>query len=50
MLFGVIVALASYGAAWMTSAGLAVAALTAVLVGRRMILRDRERLASAKAG
>ena len=50
LLFGVIVAFASYGAAWMTSAGLAVAALTAVLAGRRMILRDRERLASAEAG
>lgn len=43
LIFGVVVALSSYGAAWMTSAALAVAALTAVLVGRRMILRDRER-------
>lgn len=43
LIFGIIVALSSYGAAWMTSAALAVAGLTAVLVGRRMLLRDRER-------
>ncbi|WP_053057629.1 MFS transporter [Rubrobacter aplysinae] len=42
LLFGVMVALFSYGAAWMTSALLAVAALTAVLIGRQMLLRDRE--------
>lgn len=41
LIFGFVVALASYGAAWMTSAGLAVASLAAVLIGRRMILRDR---------
>jgi predicted MFS family arabinose efflux permease len=43
LIFGVMVALFSYGAAWMTCALLAVAALTAILVGRRMLLRDRER-------
>lgn len=42
LVFGVVVAAYSYGAAWMTSAALAVAALAAVLVGRGMILRDRE--------
>jgi MFS family permease len=40
--FGVMVSLFSYGAAWATSALLAVAALTAILLGRRMLLRDRE--------
>lgn len=50
LIFGVIVALASYGAAWMTSAGLAAASLTAILIGRRMLLRDREQVASAKVG
>lgn len=41
LIFGIVVSLASYGAAWMTSATLAVAALTTILVGRRMLLRDR---------
>lgn len=42
LIFGVVVTLASYGTAWITCALLAVAALTAILVGRRMLLRDRD--------
>jgi MFS family permease len=43
LIFGVMVSLFSYGAAWMTCATLAVAAIMAVLAGRRMLLRDREK-------
>jgi len=43
LIFGLVVGLHSYTAAWMTSGALAVAALTAILTGRWMLLRDRER-------
>lgn len=47
LLFGFVVEHASYSAAWLFSAGAALAALVAVLLGRAMVLRDRGAKGSA---
>lgn len=41
LLFGVVVEVGSYGVAWLFSGAMALAALLAILLGRRMVLRDR---------
>ena len=41
VLFGVVVEAAGYGAAWLLSGALALAALVAILAGRRTVLRGR---------
>jgi MFS family permease len=41
LVFGLVVETASYDAAWLVSGAMALAALVAILVGRRMVLRDR---------
>lgn len=41
LVFGVVVEAAGYGAAWLLSGALALAAVVAILVGRNMVLRGR---------
>jgi MFS family permease len=41
LVFGLVVEATSYDAAWLVSGAIALAALIAILVGRRMLLRDR---------
>ena len=41
LLFGVVVEASSYGVAWLFCGAMALAALVAILLGRRMVLRDR---------
>jgi MFS family permease len=41
LVFGLVAEASSYGAAWLVSGAIALVALVAVLVGRRMVLRDR---------
>jgi MFS family permease len=41
LVFGLVVEAASYDAAWLVSGVVALAALAAILTGRRMVLRDR---------
>ena len=41
ILFGLVVEAAGYGTAWLVSGGLALAAVVAILFGRRMVLRGR---------
>ena len=41
LLFGVVVEASSYGVAWLACGAMALAALVAILLGRRMVLRDR---------
>lgn len=41
LLFGVVVQASSYGVAWIFCGAMALAALVAILLGRRMVLRDR---------
>jgi MFS family permease len=48
ILFGLLVEAAGYGAAWLFSGALAVAALVAILAGRRMVLRGRASLTNAR--
>lgn len=48
LLFGVVVEASSYGVAWLFSGAMALAALVAILLGRRMVLRDRAAAAEKK--
>ena len=41
LVFGLVVEATSYDVAWLVSGAIALAALAAILVGRRMLLRDR---------
>ncbi len=41
LVFGLVAEASSYGVAWLVSGAIALAALVAILVGRRMVLRDR---------
>lgn len=41
LVFGLVVEGSSFGTAWLVCGGIALAALVAILVGRRMVLRDR---------
>lgn len=50
LLFGVVVEATSYGVAWLFSGAMALAALVAILLGRRMVLRDRAAAAEKKGG
>ena len=43
LVFGLVVEAASYDAAWLLSGMVALVALVAILIGRRMLLRDRAR-------
>ncbi|MBA2691186.1 MAG: MFS transporter [Rubrobacter sp.] len=45
LIFGFVVEATSYGVAWMVCGGISLAALAAILVGRRMLLRDRAAMA-----
>ena len=47
LLFGVVVEASSYGVAWLACGAMALAALVAILLGRRMVLRDRADAAPA---
>jgi MFS family permease len=44
LVFGLVAEAASYEAAWLVSGAFALSALTAILVGRRMLLRDRHQV------
>jgi predicted MFS family arabinose efflux permease len=50
LLFGVVVQGTSYGVAWLFCGAMALAALVAILLGRRMVLRDRDAAASVPTG
>ncbi len=45
LIFGFVVEATSYSTAWMVCGGISLAALVAILVGRRMLLRDRAAMA-----
>ncbi|MBA2376412.1 MAG: MFS transporter [Rubrobacter sp.] len=45
LVFGFVVEATSYSTAWMVCGGISLAALAAILVGRRMLLRDRAAMA-----
>jgi MFS family permease len=44
LVFGLVAETASYEVAWLVSGAFALSALTAILVGRRMLLRDRRQV------
>lgn len=50
LVFGVVVEAAGYGAAWLLSGALALAALVAILVGRKLVLRGRAESRGGQAG
>ena len=50
LLFGVVVEASSYGVAWLACGAMALAALVAILLGRRMVLRDRDAASTVPAG
>lgn len=50
LLFGVVVEASSYGVAWLFSGAMALTALVAILLGRRMVLRDRAAAAEKSGG
>ena len=50
LVFGLVVEAASYDVAWLVSGAIALAALTAILAGRRMVLRDRHLVAQGSWG
>ena len=50
LVFGLVVEAASYDLAWLVSGAIALAALTAILAGRRMVLRDRHLVAQGSWG
>lgn len=50
LLFGVVVEASSYSVAWLFSGATALAALVAILLGRRMVLRDRAAAAEKSGG
>ena len=50
LLFGVVVEASSYGVAWLACGVMALAALVAILLGRRMVLRDRDAASTVPAG
>jgi MFS family permease len=49
LVFGLVVEASSYGVAWLVCGAIALAALAAVLVGRRMVLHDRAVIPAAGA-
>ena len=50
LVFGLVVEAASYDAAWLLSGMVALVALVAILIGRRMLLRDRARADGLRRG
>jgi len=50
LVFGLVVETASYDVAWLVSGAIALAALAAILAGRRMVLRDRHLAAQGSWG
>jgi MFS family permease len=50
LVFGLVVEATSYDVAWLVSGAIALAALAAILVGRRMLLRGRMEIAEDESG
>ena len=50
LVFGLVAEASSYGVAWLVSGAIALVALVAVVIGRRMLLRDRAALAEPGSG